>query len=451
MLLRATRLSAIANAVRNLFRGASLNMNFAGTDTLDPRITFTRASTGTRINASGVMVSEAINGPRFDYDPVTLQPKGLLIEEQRTNSIRNNTMAGAVAGTPGTLPTNWLYEGSGLGTLSQQVVGVGVSNGINYVDLRLFGTTSTPGLPICQESRTAAAATSGQTWVLSTFLAIVGGSLNNISTIQIRQTGRTSAGAVSEVLAGSDIKASLTSTLQRFSQSGTYVNATTAFAQPTAANIFFASGVTIDITLRIGMPQLELGAFATSPIPTTTAAATRAADVAVMTGANFSNWYSQAQGSVYGEFINLMPGSASASIQNAGLWAAADSSLGSTFNGYGVRIAPSFSTAAAIQFTGRSGAVTQNATGAAIGFPSAGATYKTAASWDASFMQFALNGQAGTALTNTVAALLSAQNIFHIGSQTVGGSPPYALNGHIRKIAYFPRRLTNAELQGITS
>ena len=68
------------------FAGSSLNLDFtSGNQSLDPRITFTRASTGTRINASGVMVSEAINGPRFDYDPVTLQPKGLLIEEQRVN------------------------------------------------------------------------------------------------------------------------------------------------------------------------------------------------------------------------------------------------------------------------------------------------------------------------------------------------------------------------------
>lgn len=49
--------------------------------------TFTRASGGGRINSSGVYEWVAANQPRFDYDPVTLQPKGILIEEQRTNLI----------------------------------------------------------------------------------------------------------------------------------------------------------------------------------------------------------------------------------------------------------------------------------------------------------------------------------------------------------------------------
>lgn len=53
-------------------------------------ITFTRASAATRINAAGVIETVAANVPRIDYDPVTLQRKGLLIEEQRTNLIANS-------------------------------------------------------------------------------------------------------------------------------------------------------------------------------------------------------------------------------------------------------------------------------------------------------------------------------------------------------------------------
>ena len=72
--------------------------------------TFSRASTGTRINASGVIETIAANQPRFDYDPVTLQAKGLLIEEQRTNmcsqSNPNNaawTLDGVTKSTDATL------------------------------------------------------------------------------------------------------------------------------------------------------------------------------------------------------------------------------------------------------------------------------------------------------------------------------------------------------------
>jgi hypothetical protein len=47
--------------------------------------------------------------------------------------------------------------------------------------------------------------------------------------------------------------------------------------------------------------QLEAGAFPTSYIATTTAAATRAADVVSITGANFSSWYNQTASTIYSE------------------------------------------------------------------------------------------------------------------------------------------------------
>jgi hypothetical protein len=61
----------------------------------------------------------------------------------------------------------------------------------------------------------------------------------------------------------------------------------------------FSAGVAIDITLRFGLPQLELGAFATSPILTSSATVTRAADVASITGSNFSSFYNQTEGTVF--------------------------------------------------------------------------------------------------------------------------------------------------------
>jgi hypothetical protein len=56
------------------------------TATLDPRITFTRSGdTATVTDSSGLIVVVNENLPRFDYNPTTLAPKGLLIEEARTN------------------------------------------------------------------------------------------------------------------------------------------------------------------------------------------------------------------------------------------------------------------------------------------------------------------------------------------------------------------------------
>lgn len=47
--------------------------------------TFTRASSATYFDNAGVLRTAAPNQPRLDYDPSTLAPRGILIEEARTN------------------------------------------------------------------------------------------------------------------------------------------------------------------------------------------------------------------------------------------------------------------------------------------------------------------------------------------------------------------------------
>src|SRR5690606_14687750 len=52
---------------------------------LAPFVTITRASTGTYFDSAGVMQTAAIDEPRVDYDPDTLELRGLLVEGSRTN------------------------------------------------------------------------------------------------------------------------------------------------------------------------------------------------------------------------------------------------------------------------------------------------------------------------------------------------------------------------------
>ncbi len=70
--------------------GVTLDLNFMQPGTLDPRITFTRASGAAYIDASGFIQMATVNAPRWDYDPVTHALRGVLIEEQRTNTILNS-------------------------------------------------------------------------------------------------------------------------------------------------------------------------------------------------------------------------------------------------------------------------------------------------------------------------------------------------------------------------
>jgi multisubunit Na+/H+ antiporter MnhF subunit len=193
-----------------------------------------------------------------------------------TNFIRNNTMVGSVAGTPGTLPTNWSAVAVGL-TIT--VVGTGVSSGINYIDIRFNGTTSgATDIQVKVDGNVGAiSASAGQPWVLSSWVALVGGSTANITNqwlvINEYSTGAIFVGSsfvASNILAGD-------TTFTRVSGAKT-LGASTALIEPIIV-LRTGSSVAIDITLRIGMPQLERGEYVTPPIATTNAPASALATV----------------------------------------------------------------------------------------------------------------------------------------------------------------------------
>jgi hypothetical protein len=63
-----------------------LSLDFVNTpEGIDPTYTFTRNSSATYVGPDGLIKTAAVNQPRFDYDPVTGECKGLLIEKSATN------------------------------------------------------------------------------------------------------------------------------------------------------------------------------------------------------------------------------------------------------------------------------------------------------------------------------------------------------------------------------
>ncbi len=65
----------------------TLDLNFAQTKRLDPRITYSRSSSATYYDNTGVLRTAAANQARFDHDPTTGESLGLLVEEARTNEL----------------------------------------------------------------------------------------------------------------------------------------------------------------------------------------------------------------------------------------------------------------------------------------------------------------------------------------------------------------------------
>lgn len=407
----------------------TLALDFISGAALDSRITFTRASSATRFNASGVMETVGNNVHRIDYNPSTLAVLGLLIEGQRTNVMRNNTMVGAVAGSPGTVPTNWAIPASADG-LSREIVAVGVENGVEFIDIRYSGTLAAggAGIAIAVDANNNAAASNGQTWTASMFWKLVAGSFNGINTAALSIRSFDATPALLENLQPYDLKANSTGTLTRVTGTSTLSNAATAFVNTGVRLLTGTAGAAVDLTLRIGLPQLELGAFATSTIKTTGAQTTRAADVATM---SLAGWFNATEGTLVGE---------------------ADVSIAAAYSGGVMDINDSTSNNRHTLFRqSDSQPVTQTVVaGAAVASFGFGATWNNTAAHKLALAyrtnDFAGCADGGTVATDTVGTLPTVTQL-RIGS-IAGGS---MLNGHVRKLSYYPRRLSGPQLQALTA
>jgi hypothetical protein len=266
----------------------SLNLDFANVGTLDPRITFTRASTATYYNQLGVLTSAAVDVPRFDYNPSTLAPLGLLIEEQRTNSeLYSEDFANAHwQKNQATVTSNVIIAPDGNLTGDKLITDSGLGNG------QVFATV---------------ALTASTTFTFSCFAKAGEWSWSSLGTrgpenIDIGAWFNLSAGTVGTVSAG--VTASITPVGNGWYRcaitrtTGTGATASRQRIYSTNADNTLSTG---DGTsgIYIWGAQLEAGAFPTSYIPTTTTALTRSADVASMTGTNFSSWFNAVEGTVF--------------------------------------------------------------------------------------------------------------------------------------------------------
>ena len=403
---------------------ATLRLNFAGIGALDSILTFTRASSQTYFDSTGTLQTATTNVAAFDYNPTTLVPLGLSMWEARTNSIRNNTMVGAVAGTPGTVPTNWFVNN--LRGLTQQVVNTTTVNGISKITVRFSGTPSSSGR-IGLFFDTYITATSAQVWNESSFVAMAAGSMANITNLRNQIDEYTVVGAILiTTQSGADITP--TAAIARYNSTWAALNVATTGLLP-CTSFVVTNGQAVDITLDFGMPQLELGAFATPVIATTTTAATRAAPACSTTNLG---WYNATQGTfVSKNRITALPSSGA----NSGAFEMDDGTFNNVIGNW-------TSSTGAVGMNVRSGGVVQ--AGVNLGTAAANSEIRIASAYATN--DFAGSFNAGTIATDT-SGTVPVVTTLNLGNIAFG----QIINGWIASLTYYPLRLPNATLQSLST
>lgn len=315
----------------------SLLLDFANSQQVDPRITFTRSSATTRTNANGQIETVAANVPRLDFDPVSGACLGLLIEEQRTNLLLNSLITGA--------------------NLSTQTVTVtAVAHTISF-----YGSGS------------------------------------------ISLSGAHSA----------------------------TVNGSAAY--PTRTFLTFtpsAGSLVVTVTGSVQFAQLEAGSFPTSYIPTGGSAATRAADAASLSGTNFSEWYRQDEGT----FV------ATASRASTGRsFTVSDGTANEN-----MRVNLSASSPLRPDWQVIDAGTTQVATSSTPNVP-LNSNFTFAAAYKKDDFAISVNGTAVVTDTGGTVPLVDRMHLSAPESGVATGG------SNFRRIAYYPKRLTDAELQALTA
>jgi hypothetical protein len=388
-------------------------------------VTFARASVAYEDDSSGVWSS-------FASGVMRRTSKGFLCEEVRTPAVRNSAVQGSVAGTPGTLPTNWAI--GQLGTAVSSVVGSGTENGIDYVDIRLSGTTSVTPIVIYPEAVAQIAALNGQVWAPGAFVKMVGsGSMSNITNIGLASRQSAAGGGNLGFITGPTFTpASSSANLGASRQVGvtTLTNASTAFVVP-CIFVNCSTGVLIDITLRIGWPQIEFAAFATSPMRTTSAAVQRLGDVATI---NDTASVALAGASLYLEWSMA----AAAVGKVCTLWAAYVDA-----NNY---MALRIGTDNKVHFIVVNGGVTQ-ADLVSTNVIAANTNYKAAVRWGSNDFAMRVTSSLGSPSNDVSGTPITGTPVIGLGQDGAGANQA---NAYIRRVAHLSTR-TDAQLAAMVA
>ena len=418
--------------------GAQLEAGAFPTTYIPSTVTHTgRASTATFIGSNGLIQTAASGAARYNYNPANLSvAPALLLEAASTNLLlqsetfdnaswsksRATVTANAAVSPDGTVDADKLVEDATASNSHYAAQSFSATSGTTYtysffakqaerlrVGILAFNTNSVFTNSTAVFNLSSGAVTRQDAGFTSASIANTGNGWYRVSVSIV--AAATATGSIGIMLADADTSVTYTGN--------------------------GASG------LFIWGAQLEAGSYPTSYIPTTasqvtraadtstSAATTRAADVAVMTGADFSGWYRQDEGTfvVSGKRSQPVPAAQYPRLLQVGTSAA---------------------NTMAVLFGGGSWLYAFSSFGGAEVFNTGAARTETVdnqAAMAYKYNDYALSVSGGSAAADTTGGVPAVDRLA-VGLDYGSGG---FFNGTIRDITYYSRRLTNAELQTLSA
>jgi len=409
----------------------TLDLNFARDKRLDSKITFTRNSVGTYVDANGLIQTAVNNIPRFDHDPITGESLGLLIEESRTNLITYSEDLSNAAWTKGAanVQTNAITSPAGDSTADKL-----------YDD-----NTSGTHHYVTQSFNKTATTYTASVYVKAAEYTKIALGFSGVSNWQGSPQAQYNLSTGTTIIVGADTTATINSVgngWYRLTLTSTSLNTTaSAFSlahisdsgtNTGAGSVFLGHGGDGSSGVYIWGAQVEQGSFPTSYIPTSGSTVTRAADLAKITGTNFTDFYNQTEGTIFFNYKNLSTDTSTI----RGVWGL-ENSAGPVS---GIRSPQSGATRIRLLYNNNFSSASSNLFLIDTNYK------KGVVAYNQTENRLMMNGtsdfvSATHTNDNTIVAL-------SIGSRTINGDSP--LGGHIKYFKYYNKRLSNAQLQNLT-
>ena len=409
----------------------TLDLNFATTKTLDRRITFTRDGVGTYYNELGVLKYASNNVPRFDHDPITGESLGLLIEESSTNYIPTTDAASwtTETGVRTTVANDTTApDGSNTGVRFGGVAGQTNAYFYNFSNSSVSGGKSTASWYVKKGTNRYI------------YVQVIAGNTSNryVALFDMDNDAAFVHDHIQGTVSGTSYARQdvgngwfrLSVTMDKSGSGNVY----SLIGLSDDGNDTWATSAIKTITgnpnnyIYVWGPQVEDKNFATSFIPTNGTAVTRGSDRAKIDGTNFTDFYNTEQGTLVAHYDSIIDDNYIATLEQIAN--------------------PGDNRIALVNYSAYQGFVRNGGSGQASidnGTPTVGGVNKVAFAFRAN--DFAVSLNSATPTTDTVGTMPTVDRLM-LGSRSNGAFD--ILKSTIRHLSYYPKRLSNTQLQGLT-